>query len=97
MIKIENTQTLGWKHAIRGMRNPLNSWDRSDSNWESNGFDMFPDEDIAVESFPSISLVYKVGPNDQDLMRRLSKAGADHRKFMRMILVYADITAPLYW
>lgn len=97
MIKIENTQTLGWKHAIRGMRNPLNSWDRSDSNWESNGFDMFPDEDIAVESFPSISLVYKVGANDQNLMRRLSKAGADHRKFMRMIIVYADITAPLYW
>lgn len=96
MIKIENTQTLGWEHAIRGMRNPLNSWDRSDSVWENVNLEDFDDE-ITVESLPSASIAYKVGPNDQDLMRRLSKAGADHRKFMRMIIVYADIKAPLYW
>ena len=82
MIKIENSEVIGWEHAIRGMRNPMNSWDRSDSEW------------VGDENY---NLVIDIGNNDLDLMRRLAKAGTDHRKFMRMIAVYADITAPLYW
>lgn len=82
MIKFENTEVLGWEHAIRGMRNPMNSWDKSDSN----------------TSFPlELSLYPDIGPNDYDLMKRLREAGTDHRKFMRMLTVYVDITAPLYW
>lgn len=68
MLKVENVEVLGWEHAIRGMRNPKNSWAKSDS-----------------------------GPNDKQLMMALRNAGTDHRKFMRMITVYLDITAPLYW
>lgn len=79
MIKIENIKTFGWEAAIRGMRNPMNSWEKSDSYmWESSGW-------------------FEVGKNDLDLMTRLCNAGTDHRKFMRMITVYMDITAPLYW
>ncbi len=77
MIKIENREIVGWKHAIRGMRNPMNSWDKSDSQ-EIDGY-------------------FYVGENDLSLMKKLAKAGTDHRKFMRMIVVYCDITAPLYW
>ena len=83
MIKIEKTEVLGWEHAIRGMRNPMNSWDKSDSYWWS-----------VADDLPRI---YFVGDNDLSLMKKLSKAGTDHRKFMRMITVYVDITAPLYW
>lgn len=79
MIKIENVEVLGWEHAIRGMRNPLNSWDKSDSHYEWGGDD------------------YNVGSNDLDLMKRLAAAGSDHSKYRRMITVYADILAPLYW
>lgn len=81
MIKIENTEVFGWEAAIRGMRNPMNSWAMSDS------FEFPPDDDGAPW----------IGKNDLDLMKRLRKAGTDHRKFMRMLTVYADITAPLYW
>ena len=88
MIKIENEEVLGWEHAIRGMRNPMNSWDKSDTN--------FP-----VEFDDDCNMYYKcdvmVGDNDLDLMKRLRNAGTDHRKYMRMIAVYLDITAPLYW
>ena len=87
MIKLENTEVLGWEHAIRGMRNPMNSWEKSDSRWEPQ-FD--------TESGP-MSGVFVIGPNDLDLMKRLRNAGTDHRKFMRMITVYVDLTAPLYW
>lgn len=79
MIKIENTEVCGLEHAIRGMRNPMNSWYKSDS------YIHYLTDEIVI------------GKNDLDLMRRLVKAGTDHRKFMRMIVVYADITAPLYW
>ena len=93
MLKIENTDVCGWEHAIRGMRNPMNSWEKSDSNlyhasvyfdkcnnrWETNG------------------LNFMIGLNDQKLMMNLRNAGTDHRKFMRMIVAYCDITAPLYW
>lgn len=78
MIKIERTDVMNFENAIRGARNPLNSWDRSDSNYDENGN-------------------YILGENDLGLAMRLSKAGTDHRKFMRMIFVSVDITAPLYW
>ena len=81
MIKIENTDVSGWEAAIRGMRNPMNSWDKSDSNFNAGfGSDGF----IA-------------GDNDLNLMRQLVQAGSDHSKFMRMINVTVDVTAPLYW
>ena len=90
MIKIENTEIVGWEAAIRGMRNPLNSWEKSDSvkcyaNANCPG--------ICKNNVSGIC----IGPNDYDLMTRLRNAGTDHRKFMRMITVYVDITAPLYW
>ena len=78
MIKIENVDVFGWESAIRGMRNPMNSWDKSDS-----------------DSHPT--LVGDIGHNDLKLMQSLVKAGSDHSKFMRMINVTLDITAPLYW
>jgi hypothetical protein len=81
MLKIENTEVYGWRAAVRGMRNPLNSWDKSDSKWDG-----FGEGDG-----------YSVGENDLSLMKRLVKAGSDHSKFMRMITVTCDITAPLYW
>ena len=82
MIKFEYTQVMNLEGAIRGMRNPLNSWDKSDSEWVGD---------------VNYNLVIDIGPNDLNLMKRLIKAGSDHRKFMRQILVSVDITAPLYW
>ena len=80
MIRLKDWMTYGWEEAIRGMRNPLNSWYKSDSEIYDGGvFD------------------FKVGENDLALMKKLRKAGPDHRKYMRMITVYVDITAPLYW
>ena len=87
MIKFENTEVMGWESAIRGMRNPMNSWEKSDSRWEPQ----FDTETGPCHGF------FVIGPNDLNLMARLRNAGTDHRKFMRMITVYADITAPLYW
>lgn len=89
MIKFENTEVMGWEHAIRGMRNPKNSWEKSDSGFCDTIGDKYGNI-IKPEN-------YRVGPNDYDLMKRLRNAGTDHRKFMRMITVYVDITAPLYW
>lgn len=86
MLKIENTVVTGWEAAIRGMRNPKNSWARSDSK-------LVP---IDTEFRPG-HFKFEIGSNDLDLMTRLRNAGTDHRKFMRMITVYLDITAPLYW
>lgn len=82
MIKLEKTDVFGWESAIRGMRNPMNSWDKSDSHWQ-----------IGTED----EEVFSVGNKDLELMQKLSKAGTDHSKFMRMINVTVDITAPLYW
>ena len=97
MLKIENTEVLGWEHAIRGMRNPMNSWEKSDSR--SCG--TCGDCDICIDydncPFDHDGHKFVIGPNDLDLMTRLRNAGTDHRKFMRMITVYLDITAPLYW
>ncbi len=92
MIKIENTDVLGWEHAIRGVRNPLNSWDKSDSGWID-----FEDWDCGHGIPDGMGNAYVIGSNDFDLMRRLAGAGSDHAKYRRMIIVYADVTAPLYW
>ena len=89
MIKFENCEVLGWEHAIRGMRNPMNSWAKSDSKVYTCECEQWPHN--IKKSFD------EVGPNDLDLMKRLRNAGTDHRKFMRMIVVYVDILAPLYW
>jgi hypothetical protein len=90
MIKLENTDVYGWEAAIRGMRNPMNSWDKSDSEFEY----VIYDNDL--EAVDSVSCI-DIGPNDLTLMKKLIKAGSDHRKFMRQIIVSVDITAPLYW
>lgn len=88
MIKINNTEVVGWEHAIRGCRNALESWNKSDS-YRSHGMLINEDKYEAPGFY--------IGPNDLNLMKKLCKAGTDHRKFMRMITVYVDITAPLYW
>lgn len=94
MIKFENTEVMGWEAAIRGMRNPMNSWEKSDSGWSPDWpIDNYIFIDADIDSYLELA----IGPNDQKLMTALRNAGTDHRKFMRMITVYADITAPLYW
>lgn len=96
MIKIENAEVIGWEAAIRGMRNPMNSWEKSDSGWFSSEDDMGVDY-VQYNSHSDPSELYFIGPNDKKLMMKLRNAGTDHRKFMRMITVYLDITGPLYW
>ena len=78
MIKLEKTSVMNLENAIRGARNPMNSWGKMDSSYDERGN-------------------YVLGENDLDLARRLAKAGRDHRKFLRMVFVSVDITAPLYW
>lgn len=110
MIKIENVEVVGWEAAIRGMRNPTNSWEKSDSTfskhicsntvcWTDISLNELPPcnipEEVHVDNWTG--LFYNIGPNDHELMMKLRNAGTDHRKFMRMIVVYVDITAPLYW
>lgn len=92
MLKIENVEVAGWEAAIRGMRNPKNSWAKSDSHWDY--VNQGP-EYLTVAHFDDAD--FNIGPNDKKLMSTLRNAGTDHRKFMRMITVYLDITAPLYW
>ena len=93
MLKIENVDIVGWETAIRGMRNPMNSWAKSDT------FFFCPSQgDIRkIGEGPNLELMSEIGPNDAGLMMKLRNCGTDHRKFMRMITVYMDITAPLYW
>ena len=99
MIKLENTEIVGWEAAIRGMRNPKNSWDRSDSRFVEDG----EYHDICGNSGPTNIQVtdtenyYEIGLNDLDLMNRLAAGGSVHAKYRRMIAIYVDITAPLYW
>ena len=98
MIKIENVEIYGWEAAIRGMRNPKNSWDKSDSKFY---YDEDPDAGCShrcehCKSFGKFDCSY-IGKNDLKLMKTLAGAGNDHGKFMRMITVTLDITAPLYW
>ena len=80
-MKFENTEVWGFEHAIRGMRNPMNSWDRSDSGYVDKRFN---DQ-------------FHIGPHDMKLMKNLISAGPEHRKFLRQIFISVDITAPLYW
>lgn len=85
MIKITNAEVFGWDAAIRGMRNPMNSWDKSDSkHWRVT----IVGHDVEYRD---------IGRNNLTLMKKLVKAGSDHAKFMRFIIVTLDITAPLYW
>lgn len=101
MLKIENAEVFGWEHAIRGMRNPKNSWEKIDSHIvdcdgecsSCDAYELFSDDSCTLPLGENIV----IGPNDRELMVKLAKAGTDHRKFMRMITVYLDITAPLYW
>ena len=110
MIKLEHTEVVGWEAAIRGMRNPMNSWEKSDSIfskhicsntvcWTDISLNELPPcnipEEVHVDNWTG--LFYNIGTNDHELMMKLRNAGTDHRKFMRMIAVYVDITAPLYW
>lgn len=88
MIKVENIEVWGFEHAIRGMRNPMNSWDRSDSEYKVVHVDQFSLEETKE---------FIVGEKDLDLMKRLYKAGPEHRKYLRQIFVSMDITAPHYW
>ena len=96
MIKLEKTEVVGWEAAIRGMRNPMNSWEKSDSGVGCNGTKCTDCGRGSLECYYD-GYDYIVGQNDHDLMMKLANAGTDHRKFMRMIVVYVDITAPLYW
>ena len=99
MLKIENVEIHGWEPAIRGMRNPKNSWANSDSTNEENCDECIYYEDYTVCKYNHIHgcLNFKAGTNDLNLMTTLRNAGTDHRKFMRMIVVYMDVTAHLYW
>ena len=105
MLKIENVEVVGWEAAIRGMRNPMNSWKKSDSfipcYQKIKCHECEANQKCAYYFEDANGLPYKkdefIGPEDLDLMTRLRNAGTDHRKFMRMITVYLDITAPLYW
>ena len=85
MLKTENAEVIGWEPAIRGLRNPMNSWAKSDSVF--GGKFSYGDQEVS----------FSIGPNDLSLMTRLRNAGSDHRKYLRMLTVYVDITAPLYW
>ena len=105
MIKIENTEVVGWEAAIRGMRNPMNSWEKSDTCFTDDEMDFYDingncgpfngtiKPEMKQFSYPCAD----IGPNDLELIKKLRNSGTDHRKFMRMIVVYADVTAPLYW
>ena len=116
MIKFENTKVCGWEAAIRGMRNPMDSWEKSDSHFCTGDKCIYTGECKTYSDLDACPLrefdengnvswirmegnihAYIIGPNDLTLMRKLRNAGTDHRKFMRMITVYVDITAPLYW
>lgn len=101
MLKIENTEVMGWEHAIRGMRNPKNSWEKTDSYpaVDCGKCGRIEQEGCCTKEGRDCTgfECFEVGPNDLKLMTTLRNAGTDHRKFMRMITVYLDITAPLYW
>ena len=95
MLKIENVEVVGWEHAIRGMRNPKNSWERSDSDYNCVG--RTPDFPCTGECEVCDIYGYEIGPNDHKLMMSLAKGGPVHAKYRRFIDVYFDIVAPLYW
>ena len=100
-MKFENTDVWGFEHAIRGMRNPKNSWSKSDSGCLFHALPNYSYDDPKAEEYTryldDYNLNLKIGPNDMKLMQALIKGGSEHRKFMRQIFVSVDITAPLYW
>ena len=100
-MKFENTDVWGFEHAIRGMRNPKNSWSKSDSECLFHALPNYSYDDPKAEEYTryldDYNLNLKIGPNDMKLMQALIKGGSEHRKFMRQIFVSVDITAPLYW
>lgn len=93
MLNIENTEVFGWRAAIRGMRNPMNSWEKSDSR----PCNLVCGECNLGQTWCDVGSQYVVGENDLSLMKKLSAAGSDHAKFLRMIMVTCDITAPTFW
>ena len=99
MIKIENVEVMGWEHAIRGMRNPMNSWEKSDSGICKGGDNGIGCENCANQEYctHAFNRSWQLGKADHDLMMRLAAGGPTHAKYRRMIMVYVDITAPLYW
>lgn len=97
MIKVENIEIWGFDHAIRGMRNPLNSWDKSDSDYGCGNFKCWECEALDDSECYDIYRNYVIGNADMALMQKLYKAGSEHRKYLRQIFVSMDITAPLYW
>jgi len=111
MIKIEKVEVSGWEAAVRGMRNPMNSWDKSDTEFVVADFDedlyyscgitgdyeCCDDVDNDFTVLDGVCMGFKIGPNDLDLMKRLAAGGSTHAKYRRFILVTMDITAPLYW
>ena len=104
MIKLENVVLASpeqMSFIIQGLRNPMNSWEKSDSDCLFHMFQNYSNDDPMAEAYTryldEFGLNLKIGPNDHSLMQRLANAGTDHRKFMRMMPVYVRITAPLYW
>lgn len=96
MIKIENFEVVGWEHAIRGMRNPMNSWEKSDSEFYEEATTSTMEDGKIKKMFVQYDAL-GIGPNDHELMLKLANGGPVHAKYRRMITVYSDITAPLYW
>lgn len=99
MIKLERTSVMNFENALRGMRNPMNSWDKSDSYYSCENCECQTRcaENCTYCDFAKVGRVYEIGPNDLDLAQRLAKSGSDDRKFLRQIFVSVDVTAPLYW
>ena len=92
-MKFERTDTWGFEHATRGMRNPMNSWNKGDTGYAVKDYELHNGEEKVTYDTNQ----FGIGPNDLDLMQRLIAGGSEHRKFMRQIMVSVDITAPLYW
>ena len=92
-MKFANTDVWGFKHALRGMRNPMNSWSKSDSGYAIKDYELHDGEETIIYDEDN----FGIGSKDIDLMQKLIKAGPEHRKFMRQIMVSVDITAPLFW
>jgi len=97
-MNFENTEVWGFEHALRGMRNPKESWNKSDSKYCISCNGQYCDKYTGIDSCPiKFSNHYLIGENDMKLAQTLIRAGSEHRKFLRQIFVSVDITAPLYW
>ena len=97
MLTVENIETYGWEAAIRGMRNPMNSWEKSDSCYSIDKLDK--NYTVVIHNYKAFDGLFSfyIGPNDKKLMLDLCKGGPVHAKFRRMLTITMDITAPLYW